>query len=680
VESGRLFFILDYQLQMFTFTPTLWINNVMKKIFLLFTIALLINNGFSQNQHKIDSLQKQLQKFELKKKQLGSKATPLMDSVKINLYFALADEYSSDNPDSALNYEKQCLLLSEKIGFKKGIGNSHQRIGTMYLGNGNYPEALKNFFAALAIRNEIGDKKNIGDSYGWIGMAYYGEGNYPEALKNNLISLKINEEIGYKEGIGYSYYWIGRINIDEGNYQEALKNQLASLKINVEQGTNKNAIAGDYNMIGDNYYKQGKYTEALSNFLEAIKIFKEIQYWGGIQFSYYGVGAVNSEQGNYDEALKNYFMGLEIDEEAGDKYMTAKTYIGIGVANEKLGNMQEALRYETKGHSLAIETGAKDLIKSAYEELAVINAKLSNYKAAYDDEVLFKNYYDTLFNKENEKKMTGLQMQYDFDKIQDSTKAEQGKKDLIASNEIKRQRNVRNYTLAGLGIVLLFSIVVFRQRNKISKEKKRSDDLLLNILPSEVAEELKEKGSADAKMFDDVTVMFTDFKGFTTIAERLSPKELVGEINYCFSAFDNIIHKYGIEKIKTIGDSYMAAGGLPVENKTHAKDVVNAAIEINKFMEEHKQQRMKEGKEIFEIRIGIHTGPVVAGIVGIKKFAYDIWGDTVNLASRMESSGEAGKVNISGSTYELVKNDFTCTHRGKIQAKNKGEVDMYFVS
>jgi len=219
------------------------------------------------------------------------------------------------------------------------------------------------------------------------------------------------------------------------------------------------------------------------------------------------------------------------------------------------------------------------------------------------------------------------------------------------------------------------------EKNKIiNKEKERSDNLLLNILPEEVAEELKEKGNADAKMFDDVTVMFTDFKGFTSIAEKLSAKDLVGEINYCFSAFDNIIHKYGIEKIKTIGDAYMAAGGLPVVNKTHAKDVVKAAIEINSFMDEHKQQRIREGKEIFEIRIGIHTGPVVAGIVGIKKFAYDIWGDTVNLASRMESSGEAGKVNISGSTYELVKNDFTCTYRGKIQAKNKGEIDMYFVS
>ncbi len=215
---------------------------------------------------------------------------------------------------------------------------------------------------------------------------------------------------------------------------------------------------------------------------------------------------------------------------------------------------------------------------------------------------------------------------------------------------------------------------------ELRSEKKKSDDLLLNILPSEVANELKEKGSAEAKQFDDVTVMFTDFKGFTQISEKLTPSELVAEIHNCFKAFDNIISKHNIEKIKTIGDSYMCAGGLPVANTTNATDVVNAAMEIQQFMQKHLEQRKIDGKEVFEIRIGINTGPVVAGIVGIKKFAYDIWGDTVNLAARMEQNSEPGKINISGSTYDLVKNKFTCEHRGKISAKNKGDVDMYFVS
>lgn len=214
---------------------------------------------------------------------------------------------------------------------------------------------------------------------------------------------------------------------------------------------------------------------------------------------------------------------------------------------------------------------------------------------------------------------------------------------------------------------------------EIEQQKQVSDNLLLNILPAEVAEELKTKGSADAKQFDEVTVLFTDFKDFTKLSEKMSATELVEEINTCFMAFDKITEAHGIEKIKTIGDSYMCAGGLPVITKTHATDVVKAAFDIQKFIANHSAERIAQGREPFQIRIGIHTGPVVAGIVGIKKFAYDIWGDTVNIASRMESSGQAGKVNISGSTYQLIKDHFTCEHRGKVHAKNKGELDMYFV-
>jgi class 3 adenylate cyclase len=215
--------------------------------------------------------------------------------------------------------------------------------------------------------------------------------------------------------------------------------------------------------------------------------------------------------------------------------------------------------------------------------------------------------------------------------------------------------------------------------HELNEEKNRSENLLLNILPAETAEELKRTGMAHAKDFNEVTVLFTDFKNFTKMTEQLNARELVSEINYCYSAFDNIISKYGVEKIKTIGDSYMCAGGLPVENETNPEDTLMAALEIRDFMVREKQKRETLGKSFFEIRIGLHTGPVVAGIVGIKKFAYDIWSDTVNIASRMESSGESGKVNISGSTYELVKEKFKCAYRGKIEAKNKGEIDMYFV-
>ena len=207
---------------------------------------------------------------------------------------------------------------------------------------------------------------------------------------------------------------------------------------------------------------------------------------------------------------------------------------------------------------------------------------------------------------------------------------------------------------------------------ELKAEKKKSDDLLLNILPEEVANELKETGKATAKLFNNVSVIFTDFVNFTGISETMTPEALVTEIDRCFKAVDGIIEKHGLEKIKTIGDAYLAVSGLPNASPNHAHQAINAAIEIQKFME--------ESKGLFTIRIGIHSGSVVAGIVGVKKYAYDIWGDTVNTAARMEQNSESNKINISGATYELVKNDFSFIHRGRISAKNKGEIDMYYLA
>ncbi|MEP7107019.1 MAG: adenylate/guanylate cyclase domain-containing protein [Ferruginibacter sp.] len=220
---------------------------------------------------------------------------------------------------------------------------------------------------------------------------------------------------------------------------------------------------------------------------------------------------------------------------------------------------------------------------------------------------------------------------------------------------------------------------VIERTRELAEQKKKSDDLLLNILPAETAEELKTSGAARSRQYENVTVMFTDFVNFTKASELLSADSLIDEINFYYSAFDEIVTRHGIEKIKTIGDSYMCAGGLPVESKTHAFDTVMAALDMKQFLLTANEERRMQGKPVFNCRIGIHSGPVVTGIVGTKKFAYDIWGDTVNIASRMESSGEPGKVNISGSTYALIHDQFRCTYRGEVSAKNKGSIDMYFI-
>ncbi len=214
---------------------------------------------------------------------------------------------------------------------------------------------------------------------------------------------------------------------------------------------------------------------------------------------------------------------------------------------------------------------------------------------------------------------------------------------------------------------------------ELENEKHKSDELLLNILPAEMAEELKQFGSAKAKRHNCVTVFFSDFKDFAKITGQMEPEELVAEVDHLFRGFDEIMEVHGLEKIKTIGDAYMCVGGIANDCDDEPVNVIKAALDIQKFLEKVKQERKAEGRHYFEARIGINTGPVVAGIVGIKKFAYDIWGDTVNIAARMEEMSEPGKVNISESTYQLVKHHFKCTYRGKLTAKNKGEVDMYFV-
>lgn len=214
---------------------------------------------------------------------------------------------------------------------------------------------------------------------------------------------------------------------------------------------------------------------------------------------------------------------------------------------------------------------------------------------------------------------------------------------------------------------------------QLEYEKKRSEQLLMNILPEETSRELMIHGSAKPQSYKRVTVLFTDFKGFTMTCENYSPEEIVRELDIYFSKFDEITEKHFGEKIKTIGDAYMCAGGIPMRNNSNAVDMVLVGLQMQLYMRESNIRKIAAGENPWHLRVGIHTGKLIAGVIGKKKFAYDIWGDAVNTASRMESSGEQDKVNISGVTYEYVKHLFNCTYRGKVYAKNKGDIDMYFV-
>ena len=253
-------------------------------------------------------------------------------------------------------------------------------------------------------------------------------------------------------------------------------------------------------------------------------------------------------------------------------------------------------------------------------------------------------------------------------------KAEQAVQQKLLEKTLENEKMVREQNI-------MLEQKVEERTQQLTIENDKSEQLLLNILPAEIAQELKQHGRTQAKTYSMVTVMFADFKDFTDVSEKVSAELLVAEIDFCFSAFDNIIHQHNIEKIKTVGDAYLCAGGLPTLTFTHAADTVRAAFEIRDFIQNRKKEKLAKGEIPFEIRIGIHTGPVVAGIVGVKKFAYDIWGDTVNTASRMETLGEESKIHISQTTYDLLKQNtnYVFTPRGKILVKGKGEMETYFI-
>ncbi len=276
-------------------------------------------------------------------------------------------------------------------------------------------------------------------------------------------------------------------------------------------------------------------------------------------------------------------------------------------------------------------------------------------------------WYFSYINKENELKVEEVE-----DLTQKNILQEKEKQSLIENINYELEIQVENRKTE----IEIQKSEIELQNQDLEFERQKSEKLLLNILPEEIARELKDSGKSDSKKFDNVSVLFTDFKDFTKLAETISSTELIEELNYCFKEFDQIIFKYGIEKIKTIGDAYMAVSGLPVEDENHAVKMVEAALEIRDFMESYIQRRKAEGKSYFEMRIGINSGKVVAGIVGIKKFAYDIWGDTVTIASRMETNGVIGKINISQNTYELVKDHFDLEYRH--DESDEENVKMYF--
>jgi class 3 adenylate cyclase len=363
--------------------------------------------------------------------------------------------------------------------------------------------------------------------------------------------------------------------------------------------------------------------------------------------------------------------------EMGDYYPISVYLTYMSDIYIEKNEITKALEYAEKSLELARNHGLKEQIRDANLKLSEIYSETGDLGAELKYYQEYVAYKDSINNVETVQQLANLRTAYEVSQKQTEV-------DLLNQT----QKNQRIVIIATVSTSILILLLAFgfanryqyiRKTNKIiNEEKNRSEKLLLNILPEHTADELKANGKVQAKKFSSATVLFSDFKEFTKTAEHSDPEKLVDSIDFYFKAFDEITTKYGLEKIKTIGDSYMCAGGLPTESNDHPLKVVQAALEMVDFSNQF-QNASNSGLLKFELRIGIHTGPVIAGIVGNKKWQYDIWGDTVNIASRMETNSIPGKINLSETTYQKIKHEYACEYRGEIKVKNRGSLKMYYL-
>jgi adenylate cyclase len=643
----------------------------MKKLKLLSSILLIVlcSKCYPQTQ-QTDSL-----KLFLK--------TAREDTLRVNALISLSGKLLSFDSDDAIQYAREAKTLADKLGFKRGQAYALKSIGMVYYKHADYIAALPFWQQSLNIFRSLGDRKGIANMLNNLGAVNFNGGDDEKAIEYYLESLKMAEEIGDTLRIATALVNIGAVyNNKVETYDRALQYYLKALPLS-EKLKDDDAIGTTSVNIGEIYLAREEYNSALSYFEKSLKAYDKSN--GNIPYALYNIGRVYTHRQEYDLAIEYQQKAYNIAFTMKRRLEMSQASLGLADAYLHKGNNTAAIATYKRAQDIAKEGGFRYVLKAAYGGLAESYNKVSDFRNAYKYQTLFTAIKDTLYNAAMDKRIQAVTLNFDLEKKQVEVNL-LTKDKALQDLELQRQKTIRNaMSVTGI-LLLLLAIGLYRNymyvrktKKIIEAEKDKSDKLLLNILPFETAEELKEKGSATPKHYEMVTVLFTDFKGFTSIAEKLTPEYLVEELNHCFLEFDLIIDKYNLEKIKTIGDSYMCAGGIPVANTSNPIDAVLAGLEIQAYMERLKVEKQSKGLDYWELRVGINTGKVIAGVVGKNKFAYDIWGDAVNVASRMESSGAPGKVNISGDTYELVKNHFTFEYRGKVKAKNKGEIDMYFV-
>ncbi len=601
--------------------------------------------------------------------------------------------WGPQNVDSTMAWFQRALDLWTARGNQERIVFANSQMAPKLMDQGRVAEGMALLEKGLKASEAAHDTFFMATNHNGLGSAYTGLGDYAHAIDHYDKSISLLRTRGKDE---MAFRYLGDALSDMGSIHADLQMSDSAITYyrQAAEAYRKGNVPGRSIVPllaeGDLLLQRGDTAGRLATLKEARALESEAIAPGDVSLLYVTLAQGFRDTHQLDSAA--YFDRLAMGTAEQSRFLDRM----VGAVISKARTEMAQGRYSAALQTLALPNSWPDggnislrsrmeLAGSRYE----IHTRTGHASEALTAHLEYQALHDSLTNEAARRKLSYLDLKEQ--QAADSVKAQAQRRELEQEHAqamtTERYRK-RLFMFAGIGVLLLAAGLWWRLRytrrakRAIEKEKDRSEDLLLNILPAEIAQELKDKGEAQARDIDNVSILFTDFKGFTSASERMSAQELVAEIDTCFKAFDGIIARHGVEKIKTIGDAYMAATGLPLPAPDSALRIVRAALDMQAFMQRHHAERAAQGRPAFQMRAGIHTGPVVAGIVGVKKFQYDIWGDTVNTASRMESSGEVGQVNISEATYERVKNEpgLVFTSRGKVKAKGKGEMEMYFVA
>ena len=578
---------------------------------------------------------------------------------------------------SRMHGQNQAVADSLEQIYTSGNFEEKDRLRLLNALAANHPDPEKSLrFSEELLRKAkaMDSTKRVIGAYLQKGNALRLKGDLTQALESYYEGVKLAEAEESDKDLALFYIAMAAVYSGMGNAQNTIRYYKNGIKIFKERGDSL-LYATSLENLGDEYnLNLAKPDSALLFFKESGPIFKAFDYKIGMAYNLGNMGLAYAQLGQNTIAEENISGAISLLEELGDYYPICVYLTYMADMYVQRDDLDAAFGYAERSLELAQQFGLKDQISDA-------NLKLSElYEKKGDAQESLKYYKRHITFRDSVKNITDVQNMANLEVARKQVEVD------LLNQKQENQRIVVIATAIALFLIGLLAFGLYR-RNRfirktkqiIEKERDRSDTLLLNVLPKDTADELKENGKVVAKKFESVTVLFTDFKGFTHYSENLDPEKLVETIGFYFTKFDDIMEKYGLEKIKTIGDSYMCAGGLPYPTQDHAHKMVLAAFEIMDFVKEAKRNS-QEGQIHFDTRIGINTGMVVAGVVGSKKFSYDIWGDTVNVASRMETMAEPGRINVSANTYELIKDIADVEYRGEIQVKNRGMMKMYYVN